>query len=156
MCKSMKTTALVVLAAALMGCNGRTSLLPNSDPQLRKDSTEFAADAAARHPYKSDAPRGGDAPAVASVDYNLARCIDFMNHSDQDWKDVEVWVNQKYVVFIPLVPKRNADSPLFEHLDFAMIFDGAGNHFPLMHGTVEKVEIYRDGKMYDVPVKLQD
>ena len=49
------------------GCAGRPALLPNPDPALDKPSTVFAADAVKRFPYKSDAPRGGEAVARAQV-----------------------------------------------------------------------------------------
>src|SRR4029453_17768074 len=89
--------AAVLLVAAtfalLAGCAGRPSLIPNSDKSLRKSSAQLAADAAKRHPYKSDAPRGGEAVARATVGYMLDQ-VDVVNLSNDDWTDVEVWVNQ--------------------------------------------------------------
>src|SRR5258707_12506808 len=100
----MKLHVCIVLAlAGLAGCSGRPSVLPNSDPQLSKTMAELAADAAKRHPYKSDVPRGGEALARASVDYTF-KTIQILNYSDIDWQDVEIWVNQKYVVSVPKIP----------------------------------------------------
>ncbi len=148
-------TMLVVLAATLAGCDGRASIFPNPDPQLRKDPAQFAADAA-HHSYQANAPRGGKAQAQASVDYTL-RDIVLVNLSKQDWKDVQVWVNQKYEVTIPLVAKGSGDDPAKpEKLYFRLIFDDAGNHFPTSTTRVEKLEMYCDGKMYDIPLELSD
>src|SRR6202034_68599 len=97
---------------ALAGCSGEVSLLNNPDPQLRKTPAQFAADAATHNPYKADAPRGGTANGRASVDYDL-RDIHLINTSDEDWHDVEVWINQKYVVFLHTVPKSTSAKPTF-------------------------------------------
>src|SRR5579859_3964297 len=59
-------TAWGVMAVALLaGCEGRPSLLPNSDPDLRKTSTQFAADAAKRFPYPTAAEKAGEAQGRA-------------------------------------------------------------------------------------------
>ncbi|HMB95261.1 MAG TPA: hypothetical protein VKK61_04405 [Tepidisphaeraceae bacterium] len=137
---------------ALIGCAGRPSLLPNSDKSLRKTSTQFAADAAKRQPYKADAPRGGTIQARAQVGYMLDR-IEIVNLSDAYWSNIEVWVNKKYVVFVPTMEKGK-----LEVLPFQMIFDDGGNSFPTDNSKirVESVELYKDGKMYDVTTKLAD
>jgi len=143
---------LITLTLTAIGCAGRPALIPNPDKNLRKTSAEFAADAAKRHPYKKDAPRGGEAVARAQVGYTLNQ-IDLVNLSQEPWKDVEVWVNQNYVVFVPsMAPNK------LKTLPFQMIFDDQGNYFPLDNKKtlVNKVEVYHDGKMYDVPVKLGD
>jgi len=149
----MHKTMWVVLALTFVaGCSGRPSVFPNSDKSLRKTSAEFAADAAKRHPYKKDAPRGGEAVGRAQVGYTLNQ-IDVVNLSKDPWNDVEVWVNQNYVVFLPSMPPNQLKS-----IPFQMLFDDKGAYFPLDNKKVlvTKVEIYRDGKMYDVPVKLGD
>ena len=154
--KAFATTLFLVLTATLAGCsNGSPSILPNPDPQLRKQSTQFAADAAAHHPYKADAPRGGKAQAQAAVNYGLDDIV-VANLSNEDWKDVEIWVNQKYEITIPLIAKSSADKPMFEKLFFQAIFDEAGNHFPYSKERVQKLEVYHDGKMFDVPLELAD
>jgi hypothetical protein len=146
--------ALLFLILGSAGCAGRTSLFRNSDPALRKPSTYFAADAAKRHPYPIDAPRAGDALARAQVGYTLNK-IEILNLSDEDWNDIDVWVNQKYVVHIPnLKAKRGRVTSI----DFQMLYDDKGNYFPIsnMKTLVNTVEIHRDGKMYNVPLQLAD
>jgi hypothetical protein len=144
---------LVMVAMTLIGgCAGRAELLPNPDPTLRKTAAQFAADAAIRHPYKSDAPRGGEAMARAQVGYSLNR-VELVNLSDTEWNDVEVWVNQSYVVFLTrMEPGR------LKRLPFQMLYNERGQHFPLNNRKVlvERVELYRDGRMYNVPLQLAD
>jgi hypothetical protein len=149
---SLLSVAAVAVLVLLVGCSGRPSIIPNPDKSLRKTSAEFAADAAKRHPYKKDAPRGGEAVARAQVGYTLNQ-VDVVNLSQEPWNDVEVWVNQDYVVFVPSMPPNQLKS-----LPFQMMFDDKGNYFPLDNKKVlvKKVEILRDGKLYDVPVKLGD
>ncbi|HYO10004.1 MAG TPA: hypothetical protein VER17_13620 [Tepidisphaeraceae bacterium] len=147
--------SLLLIVATLMllvGCAGRPSLLPNSDKNLRKTSAQLAADAAVRHPYKGDAPRGGEAIARASVGYTLNQ-VDVVNLSPDAWEDVEIWVNQQYVVHIPTMEPSKLKT-----LNFQMLFDDKGNSFPLDNKKVmvTKVEAYRGGKMFDIPVRLGD
>ena len=143
---------VLAIAAVLVGCAGRPSILPNPDKNLRKSSAHFAADAAKRHPYKSDAPRGGEAIGRAAVGYTLNQ-LDVVNLSDEQWDDVEIWVNQKYVVHLPKMEPNKLKT-----LNFQMLFDDKGNYFPINNRKVlvEKVEMLRDGKMYDIPVRLGD
>ena len=141
--------------AALAGCSGRASILPNPDPALRKTSTEFAADAAKCFPYKSDAPSGGKANARAEVDYDL-KAIHLSNLSDEDWSDVQVWVDGKYVVHLERLPKSTATKPSYENLNFQLLFNDKGDHYPTFGSHIKKIEIYRDGKMYDVTPRLAD
>jgi hypothetical protein len=149
--------ALILFAAIflsfLAGCNNPT-LLPNSDPNLRKTSTQFAADAARRHPYKYDAPSGGE--ALATARYNLTyNTIQILNYSDEDWTDVELWVNQCHVVYIPRLQKGEAGAKL---IPFTMLFDDSGNSFSTDNGKnpIKSVTLYRKGKMYTVPFKIAD
>jgi hypothetical protein len=152
-----RRSLLWVGAAALTvgGCSGEVSLFPNPDPQLHKTPAQFAADAATRSPYKTDAPSGGTAAGRASVNYDV-RDIHLVNTSDEDWQDVEVWLNQKYVVFLHVVPKSTSDKPKLEVLQFPLFFDANGNHFPTFNNPVTKIQIYRDDKMYDVPLNPVD
>jgi hypothetical protein len=143
---------VLVACGIMFGCAGRPSILPNPDPQLRKSAAQFAADAAKRHPYNADAPRGGDAPARAQVGYMLDR-LEVVNLSNEQWNDVEVWVNQKYVVHIDKMEPNK-----LKQFNFQMLFDENGNYFPRDNSKtrVSKVEIFRDGKMYNVPLQLAD
>ena len=132
------------------GCTDRPSLFPNPDKSLRHTTPEFAADAAKRHPYKADAPRGGNAVARASVDYTFDK-IEIENLSDAPWENVEMWVNKSYVVNIPMM-----ESKKIKKIDFQMMFDEQGHSLPTKGVMVEKLEILRDGKMYDVTAKPTD
>jgi hypothetical protein len=141
-----------LLAGMLLGCAGRTELIPNSDPALRRKPPEFAADAARRHPYKADAPRGGEAAARAQIGYSADR-LEVVNLSDQEWTEVEVWVNQDYVVFVPVMQPGKLKS-----IPFQALYDGYGHAFPTDNrkNLVNKLELYHDGKMYDVKLQLAD
>ncbi|CAN5470612.1 hypothetical protein BH09PLA1_BH09PLA1_09520 [soil metagenome] len=136
----------------LVGCSGRTELFPNSDELLRRPSTVFAADAAKRFPYKLDAPRAGAAQARAQVGYAMD-VLEIENLSGEDWTNVELWVNQEYVVSLPRM-----ESHKLKRLPFPMIFDDSGLSFPTDNKVtrITKLEMFRDGKMYDVKLQLAD
>ncbi len=148
-----RTVALAALSlSVVVGCAGRPELIPNSDKNLRHTSAEFAADSAKRFPYKLDAPRAGEAQARAQVGYGM-NVVEMTNLSGEDWENVEVWVNQQYVVFLPKVEPRR-----LKRMPFQMLFNENGQSFPTdnMKVRVAKLEVYRDGKMYDVPTQLAD
>jgi hypothetical protein len=144
----------IVGAGLLLGCAGRPSLFPNSDPNLRRTMAELAADAAKRHPYKSDAPRGGEALARASIDYTF-KTIQILNYSDTDWSNVEIWVNQSYVCYLPDFPHGKDGAKSF---DFDMFFDDKGEYFWTDRGKirVNQLEMLRDGKIYDIKTSPAD
>ena len=144
--------ALAVAAASLVGCSGRAELFPNSDATLNKPSTAFASDAAKRFPYKLDAPRAGQAQARAQVGYQLD-VLEIANLSNEEWTDVEVWVNQEYVVHLDKMEPK-----ILKHLTFQMLFNEKCYSFPTDNTTIRinKLEILRDGKMYDVRLQLAD
>lgn len=145
---------VLVAVATAAGCAGRPQFVPNSDKRLNKTSTQYAADAAKRFPYKSDAPRAGTALARAQVGYQLDQ-FDVINLSSEPWTDVEVWVNQSYVVALPAMEPN-----VLKRVNFRMLYDANGNYFPLDNdkpqNRFQKVEILQGGKMYDVPVQLGD
>lgn len=151
---SATTLAIIAMTAALGGCAGRPSLLPNSDPSLRRTSAQFAADAAKRHPFKADAPSGGQAPVTAQYDLTFAT-LQLLNVGDEDWDNIEVWVNRNYVCFIPVLEKGKAR---VKTLNFQMLYDDSGNYFWTDNGKnpIQTVEIYRNGKMYTVPTNMGD
>jgi hypothetical protein len=69
---------------------------------------------------------------------------------------VEVWLNQKYVVYLPKITPHK-----LEELPFTLFYDDQGNYFPKEGSSqadsmVKKIEIYMDGKMYNVPLQLAD
>lgn len=145
----------VMIALLNAGCTGQVSLFPNADPALRKTPAEFAADAAKRHPFKAGAPRGGEAIGRVAVNYD-ADTIEVVNLSDEDWADVELWINRSYVVNIPKVERG---APQVKVLNFQMIYDSTGHTFPTNNtaaNQVRQVELFRDGKMYDVRFQLAD
>src|SRR6266550_3658362 len=109
-----------LIGLPLIGCAGRPEIIPNSDKSLRKTSAEFAADAAKRFPYPADAPRGGRAAARAQVGYSLNK-IEIVDQDTADWNDVDVWVNQSYVVHLPVMQKQ-----VLKSLPFQMIYNDKG------------------------------
>lgn len=141
--------AVASAASLLTGCQGRPTLFPNPDPSLRKTSTQLAADAARRFPYKADAPHAVESSARAQVAYSLNR-LEVLNFSDEDWSDVEVWVNRKYVCHVPKMESRK-----LKEVHFPMLYDETGAYFPFdnKQTRVETVEIFRDGTMYALIVK---
>jgi hypothetical protein len=143
--------ALGVLLAG--GCTTRPAFFRNSDPALRKEQWEFAADARTRH-YEADAPRGGPADGGAEVDYSVRR-INVVNSSAADWVNVEIWVDHRYVI---MVPRVLAHAQRAELLDFNSIFDHDGHYLPADINTtpINSIELFRDGKMYDMTVRLAD
>ena len=143
-----------VACLTLTACNGRPALLPNYDPALRKTAAQFSADAAKRQPFKTDAPRGGDALGRGMVDYTFHQ-VEILNYSDEDWNDVEIWINRQYVCYVPKIEKGKQRTKL---MNFQMFFDGEGNNFDTKFGKVriEQLEMLRDGKMYDMKMTLAD
>ena len=145
-------TALGLLA----GCSGRPSLLPNSDPALRKTTEQFAADAAKRHPFNTALPSGGVARGRAQVGYGMDT-VQVVNLSDQDWDNVELWINRSFVVFVPRI---QAHGQRAKTLNFQMFYDDRGHYFPIDNRTPERMvrqlEMVRGGQVYSIPVKLAD
>ena len=145
----------LVLALAAGGCTKTPpALLPNADKSLRKSAGAFQRDAAKRFPYQADAPKGGQAVARAQVGYSADQ-LEVVNLSDQAWDNVEVWVNQKWVVYVPQMKPHD-----LKVLNFHMMYDDKNHPFPMFNDSqakrVEKVEVLHDGKMFDVPVALAD
>ena len=137
---------------ALNGCmsDGRPTLIPNADPALRKTSAEFAADAAKRA-YPMDAPHASD--TIARAQYNvMEKQFEVANLTNTDWQNVEVWLNQKYVVNVPQFDHNTGKT-----LDFGLFYDSDGHHFDTNFGNnpVRSLQIYQNGKMYDVVAVLQ-
>ena len=126
-------------ALALTGCmgDGNPTLIPNSNASLRKSSAEFAADAAKRT-YEADAPKSN--VTIARAEYSLLEGqFDMANLTNWDWKDVEVWVNQKYVVSLPQLTKNSGVA-----LNFQLFYDSDGHHFDTHWGgnPVKSLQIY--------------
>jgi len=142
----------VTAILAMSGCtgDGRPTIIPNSDSTLRKSSTEFAADAAKRS-YEVTAPKSHD--AIARAQYNvMERQFELANLSNSDWQNIEIWVNQKYVVCVPQFDRNTGKT-----LNFELFYDADGHHFETDHGgnPVRSLQIYQGGKMYDVVATLE-
>jgi len=138
------------LAAILLaGCEG--SLIPNNDPALRKTQVSFKADATKRQ-YEADAPKSFATDFRA--DYALSyRQVEIANISSEDRTNVEVWINQKYVVFLD-----NFDAKSGKSLPFHLFYDAQGNRFDTDWGknAIQSIDIYRDGTMYSVTNHVAD
>jgi hypothetical protein len=149
----MKSWMIVVLlSAGIWGCvgDGEPTLLPNADPALRKNALQLTSDAA-RRSYEASAPRGTDPQARAQ--YNLmSGNFELVNLSGQDWTNVEVWVNQTYVLFVPKMEMNVA-----KRLDFNMFYDQHAHHFATEDGKtpLQSLEIYHDGTLYTVPATME-
>ena len=148
---------VAVNVCLLGGCDSRVSFLTNSNPSLRKSPADFATDAANRHPFKEDVASGGEAKGRAMVDYG-SDTLEIVNLSDEDWNNVEIWVNRKFVVFIPQIGKN---APKTTTLSFQMLYDGAGNSFPTNNmleetNRIHQLEMLRDGKLYTLKTQLAD
>jgi hypothetical protein len=139
-------------AILLVGCQDAVSLVvPNPDLALRKPHAAFAADAAKRQ-YEAQAPRALDEDFRA--DYALMmRQVDLANISDRDCSNVEVWINGQYVVFCPTFQGKTDKT-----LRFAMFYDHNGHAFDTDGGKnpIERLQVYRDGMMYDVVNHVAD
>jgi hypothetical protein len=125
----------------------------NSDPALQKKPAEYAADAANRHPMKTDLPSAGKADGVADIDYHI-QMLQLANLSKQDWTNMEIWLNDKYVTFVPKV-----EAGKLRTLYFHMFYDGRGNKMArAVHGDprINSVKMLRDDRWFDVPITLAE
>jgi hypothetical protein len=149
----VRVLSLLVVGLMVVGCSsGRPTLIPNADPELRKSSAEFAAEAAKRFPYPADAEKGGRAMARAQVGYALD-LLEVVNQSKEEWNDVTVWVNRSYNVHL----KKMSPQQL-KRLPFQMIYNDKGQYFPLDNrkSLIQQVELFQNGKLYEVPLQLAD
>jgi hypothetical protein len=146
----MKQWKMLIGIAGLSISLAASGCATGGDPSLQKTSTQFAADSAKRN-YEATAPRGGDPNARAQFELMQHR-IDFVNLSDSDWDDTEIWLNQKYVLHLSKIGKMED-----KKLDFGMFFDGDGNPFDTKGGQnpLKMIEIFRNGKMYNVTMQME-
>ena len=144
---------MMFLTSGLVGCSGRVSLLPNSDKSLRQTPAQFASSAAKRT-YQFDLPDGGAARARAQVAYDTDT-VQILHDSEEDWTDVEIWVNHKYVVHIPRI---EAGRKRVKSITFRMLYDDQGNPFPSdnRRQMIDSLEMVRDGTKYSIPLVLAD
>lgn len=144
---------LVGSAALLMvGCTKKPTLFPNPDPSLRKTTAEFRSDAAQRFPYKADVPHRADPQVRGQIRYSLNR-LEILNFTGQELSDVEVWVNRKYVCYVPKMQDRK-----LKEVQFSMLLDEQGQSFPTDNRAirVETVEIFRNGAMHQITCRLAE
>lgn len=136
----------------LAGCSseGHTSFWANPDPLMRRSAATFAADAAKRS-YPATAPHGPQATARAEFDQMMGR-IDLVNLTAADVQNVEVWINQQYVVQIPTI-KSQGD----EKLDFEMFYDHDGHIFTTNGGKnpIKMMELFHDGQLFPIIIGQQ-
>lgn len=145
--------ALLIVSSAVVGCSGRVSLLPNSDKSLNRTPAQFASSAAKRT-YHLDLPDGGAAAARAQVAYDT-NTVQILNDSQEDWTDVEIWVNRKYVVHVPRI---EAGRKRVKSITFRMMYDDQGNPFPAdnRRQMIDSLEMVRNGQKYTIPLVLAD
>jgi hypothetical protein len=153
----MRTTAVCTalsLVIVLAGCMDRATIFNNPDPTLHKPISAFRSDALDRFPYKADAPREREIRARAQVGYHFNR-LEVVNFTEGDWENVELWVNRKYVCLVPKMQSRK-----LKEIHFPTLMDEKGNSFPMnsnkSEDIIRSVEVYRDGKMYQVAVEAVD
>jgi hypothetical protein len=144
---------MIFISASIVGCAGQVSLIPNSDKTLRRTPAQFASEAAKRT-YQVDMPDGGEAEGRAEVAYD-GNFIQILNLSEEDWTDIELWVNQKYVVHMPRI---EAGKKRVKSITFMMLYDDQGNPFPSDNRKqmINSLEMVRDGQKYSIPLKLAD
>jgi hypothetical protein len=142
----------VVCLSVAAGCQGRGALIPPSDPDLKKTAAQFAADSAKRS-YPASAPRGGELQAMASIDYGVFNRVEIMNLSDEAYDDVEIWMNEKYVFHASKWPAHS-----LKKVNFATLYDRDGEPFPMDNrkARISKIEVLKDGKLFNVPSKLAE
>jgi hypothetical protein len=146
------TTPVALLA--LSGCMDRATIFENPDKSLHKPISAFRSDALDRFPYKAEAPKEKEIRARAQVGYPYNR-LEVVNFTEQDWENVELWVNRKYVCLIPKMQSRK-----LKEIHFPTLMDEKGKSFPMnshkSEDLIRSVEVFRDGKMYQVTVEATD
>lgn len=138
-----------------MGCD-EPGYYPNQDPALRKSRTALRADSTQRL-YPADASRVKGLAIRSQIGY-MARTVDVANLTDQDFANVEVWVNGQYVCYLPKMEKG-----VLKSIPWDALYDREGKHLPtdgagVRSFVVNTVELYMDNgggaKLYDVPVSV--
>ncbi len=142
--------SLIATTCLVAGCH-QTALIPNPDPTLRKSRSSFRADAAGRT-YPADARKAKGLVARAQIGYHL-KWVEVANLSEEDWTNVEVWIDGQYVAFVPSIPART-----LKRIEFQSIYDKDGKMLPTESQTyaVSKLEVLIDGTLYDVTVRPAD
>lgn len=138
------------VALFLYGCaSGTTGINPNPEKSLQKTQGEFGR-YAKEHSYPADATKAGKAPMRAEVEYGLD-VINIVNLSDTDWNNVEVWVNGRYVCPIAVLPVKQQKG-----INFRFFFDKDGIVAPQKGNWINKLELFKDGSLYELAVHAAD
>ena len=141
--------ALSIAACSLIvGCKDNAVLIRNSDANLNKSAATFASEAKNYFPYPADARRGERIASRAEIGY-MWNIINVVNYSDQDWENVELWVNKSYVLALP---KMEAGKT--KRISFKMFYNEQGQYFPLGGTMIKEFEIKKDGVLYTVPTQI--
>ncbi len=144
------TSTLLILALLASGCaSGITIGNPNPEKSLRKTPAQFAQ-YAKQHVYPAEAPKGGKSPVRGEVDYDLD-VINLVNLGEQDWPNVDVWVNGRYVCPIASLPVKQQKG-----INFSYFYDTAGMPAPSRGTWIEKVELFYNGQLYDITMHPAD
>ncbi|MEM8874755.1 MAG: hypothetical protein AAGD32_10920 [Planctomycetota bacterium] len=144
---------LAVLVFALAGCQGGwTTVTPNRLDSLNRKPAQFAADAAKRT-YPADVPAAKTNLIRGEADYTFDH-LHLLNLTEEPMADVEVWVNERFVVFLPEFPNK----PTIVKIPFRALYDQDAIHFPTNNRviSVRKVQVLVDGELLDVPVDIAD
>jgi len=143
----------VGLSILALGCAGRPSIIPNTDPALRKTSAWFAADAVKRFPFPSTQPFAGAWNGRADVDV-MRDVVQIANFADEQLTDVDVWINRAYVVHVPKIEANKDGKPGTRTLDFQMFFNEKGESFPTDNDKypVNNVDILSGGSLYSIRI----
>lgn len=149
--KLVLAAGLVLLAGVGLagGCTEKPGYYPNRDPALRRPVVSLRADAAGRI-YPSEATRVRGLAARSQIGY-MAKTVDVVNLSGEDFENVEVWVNGRYVCFLPVIERG-----VLKSIPYDAMFDREGNAIPKESRTfvVETVELYMGGKLYDLVTQI--
>ena len=145
-----KTLLISVISCVAMlgGCASRTENVNPIAEGEKEKPLSFATYAATRE-YPADAEKA-TAPVAAEVDYQLD-VINLVNLGDTALDGVEVWVNEHYVVLLGSLPVKRQRG-----VNFGVLFDKAGQRSPSRGTWVNKVELYYDGKLHPLTVRLAD
>ena len=83
------------------------------------------------------------------------RWVRVENQTNHEWTDVEIWVNERYVVHVTQMKPFD-----LKVINFRMLYNEKNQAFPMFNTTdakrVEKVEVLWAGQMFNVPVALAD
>lgn len=132
------------------GCtSGNNRLNPNPEKSFQKKPRQLTAYASERA-YPAEATKAEKSPIVAEVDYGID-VINLVNLGTEDWQDVDVWVNQQYVVKL-----ASLRVGVQRGINFRLLYDNAGHQAPSKGVWIKTVEIERGGELYPVRLKIAD